>query len=190
MPGHQHLEDIIGNFTLLYLPKDVVSRDFYWGHQNNENVFIAVGDCTGRGVPGDFMSVLSISLLNEVIKWKQILQPAEILNELRKLIMLSLKQNTDRIGGSDGLELALCRIDKSNNQLVFAGSQRPLFIVNNHTLTGIQPDKMSIFAYVTMKDFSETIVEIFGGACLCLQMGSPTSLEEIATNVTLSNNLG
>jgi serine phosphatase RsbU (regulator of sigma subunit) len=154
-PSPATIKSVLGEYAMFYLPKDVVSGDFYWIHQASHYTYIAVGDCTGHGVPGAFMSVLSISLLNEIVKGKGIINPAGIMNEMRRLIMLSLKQDATRMGGTDGLELAICRIDRDTNKVVFAGAQRPLFLVREKSITEYPPNKMPISAHITMTDFTE-----------------------------------
>ncbi len=51
-------EDTFPDTFVLYMPKDIVSGDFYWMYDNGELQFIAACDCTGHGVPGAFMSII------------------------------------------------------------------------------------------------------------------------------------
>jgi serine phosphatase RsbU (regulator of sigma subunit)/Tfp pilus assembly protein PilF len=155
LPTRAILSAIFGEHLLFFQPKDVVSGDFYWVHQTNRFTYVAVGDCTGHGVPGAFMSVLSISLLNEVVKGNGISNPAAILEEMRRLIISSLKQDGTKMGGTDGLELALCRIDKDTKRLVFAGAQRSLLLLRNEEMEEFSPNKMPVSAHVTMTEFTD-----------------------------------
>jgi len=127
------LNKYFDNF-LIYKPKDIVSGDFYWFYNlespnsNLQTQFIAVVDCTGHGVPGAFMSLISNTLLNEILHVKKIYEPAKILFELNKDVKASLKQEfTDN---DDGMDMCLCRIERCDNQptkVTFAGAKRPLY---------------------------------------------------------------
>ncbi len=168
LPSDIIMRSALGEYALFYLPKDVVSGDFYWVNQVERFTFVAVGDCTGHGVPGAFMSVLSISLLNEIVKGKGIINPSGILNELRRLVIASLKQDGNKMGGTDGLELAICRIDKNTKQLVFAGAQRSLLLLRDGEIEEFLPNKMPVSAHVAMLDFTENEIDVRTGDILYL----------------------
>jgi ligand-binding sensor domain-containing protein/serine phosphatase RsbU (regulator of sigma subunit) len=113
---------------VLYLPKDIVSGDFYWFAKRNKRRFIASVDCTGHGVPGAFMSIIGNTLLNEIVTENNISQPAEILNELHLGVKTALKQNSSENERRDGMDIALCSLDDSGTVLEYAGANRPLWI--------------------------------------------------------------
>jgi len=124
------------SFTL-YIPKDIVSGDFYWCYKAGPLHFIGTFDCTGHGVPGAFMSIIGISLLNEIVQTKKIHEVDRILNHLHDGVYQVLHQNeTDN---KDGMEATLCCIDTENKVLHFAGSGNPLIYFKNnecHTVKG------------------------------------------------------
>ncbi len=163
LPGKTMMDRSLQNYFIFYRPKDVVSGDFYWAHQQNDKTYIAVGDCTGHGVPGAFMSVLSISLLNEIVKGANISTPAEILNAMRELIISSLKQRGENMRGKDGLELGLCVIDHVNRKLSFSGAKRPLIRVTQNELQEFKPNKMPLSAYINMQPFTQQEIEYQDG---------------------------
>lgn len=82
----EHFED----YFVIFKPKDIVSGDFYWMHQIGDKLILVLADCTGHGVPGAFMTILGINLLNQLVIERKIDDPAEILNglnhELHKLL--------------------------------------------------------------------------------------------------------
>ena len=130
---------------ILFKPKDVVSGDFYWAYHdslNNRSIW-AVADCTGHGVPGAFMSMLGIGLLNEIIIDNKVSDPAEILNHLRSKIIAALDQNeVDK--SKDGMDISLCVLDKKTNILTYAGANNPLWIIRKETLKNAEIIKNSI----------------------------------------------
>lgn len=93
LPDEKEFTAVFKEAFVLLKPKDIVSGDFYWITQKNEFVFYATADCTGHGVPGGFMSMLGSSFLNEIVMERNILEPAEILNELREKVISALKQS-------------------------------------------------------------------------------------------------
>lgn len=144
LPEQNSMQKYFPNSFLIYEPKNIVSGDFYWTAEQNGKLIIAVVDCTGHGVPGAFMSMMGNNFLNTIVYVKNIIEPAEILNELNIAIRKSLKQ--DKIGSSsrDGMDVAICSIDLKNKVLTFAGANRPLFYLKNNALTIIKGDKFSI----------------------------------------------
>lgn len=68
LPAKDVMNNHFKDYLIFFQPCDVVSGDFYFVREYNEKIFIAVADCTGHGVPGAFMSILGITLLNELIQ--------------------------------------------------------------------------------------------------------------------------
>jgi serine phosphatase RsbU (regulator of sigma subunit) len=126
------------NHFALFRPRDIVSGDFYWAAQIENIKFIAVADCTGHGVPGGFMSMLGISLINEIVKREGITRPDEILNLLRIHLINALQQESMNELMRDGMEISICAIyqtddDASNNCLTleYAGAHNPIYVITN-----------------------------------------------------------
>jgi ligand-binding sensor domain-containing protein/serine phosphatase RsbU (regulator of sigma subunit) len=129
LPPLQNLHNELKDAFVLYLPKDIVSGDFYWFAKRNNKRFIASVDCTGHGVPGAFMSIIGNTLLNEIVSEKNITEPAEILNELHAGVKTALKQNGDTENERrDGMDIALCSLNEEGTILEYAGANRPLWI--------------------------------------------------------------
>jgi len=171
LPQNEFIDKHFENF-IIFRPKDIVSGDFYWyteiikneefGIKNEKNsfnslisnsqflipnsFFVAVVDCTGHGVPGAFMSMIGNTLLNEIVNSKKIYDTAEILTNLHKLIVISLRQEFSE--NNDGMDVCLCRIDKYTNKTIvnFTGAKRPLLVYksNNTELETIKGNRKSI----------------------------------------------
>ncbi|HXB40718.1 MAG TPA: two-component regulator propeller domain-containing protein [Bacteroidia bacterium] len=132
---------ILKNFPdsfIYYRPKDIVSGDFYWFAEVEDYFFIAAVDCTGHGIPGAFMSLIASTLLNEIVKNKREVAPSQILQNLNNGIIESLKQNESDSSSRDGMDMAICRVDKKKSKLVFAGAARPFYHIRNKNLTEIK----------------------------------------------------
>lgn len=152
LPDRQSLLEK-ADVMILYKPKDIVSGDFYWHGQiicemNQRCVdYIAVADCTGHGVPGALMSMVGHRLLNEIVNEKKITEVDDILEELDRGVVRTLKQDTT--SNRDGMEIALCKFMKVRNgeyTLDFAGAKRPLFIIRNHMseIETVKPSRRAI----------------------------------------------
>ncbi|MBF0572251.1 MAG: SpoIIE family protein phosphatase [Desulfamplus sp.] len=130
LPSKSSLIKYFPDCFLFFRPKDIVSGDFYWFSEVDGTTVIAVGDCTGHGVPGALMSMFGNALLSQIVVEKNILEPAAILEELHIGIRKALKQEqlaiTD-VGAQDGMDIAICIIDPSRESILFAGAHHPLY---------------------------------------------------------------
>jgi serine phosphatase RsbU (regulator of sigma subunit) len=148
MPRAKQIQrDFIDSFVL-FLPKDIVSGDFYWYHRIGDKYFIAAVDCTGHGVPGAFMSIIGNYLLNSIIINNGVEDPAEILKQLNRKIKIALKSD-NRAQTSDGMDIALAVIDKKNNSLEFASALRPMFLFSDGQFAEIKGDKIPITSSIS-----------------------------------------
>ncbi|MCS6821736.1 MAG: serine/threonine-protein phosphatase, partial [Microscillaceae bacterium] len=130
------------SYFILWLPRDVVSGDFYYIRQIEHQIFVAAVDCTGHGVPGAFMSVLGINLLDEIIINQQHYEPQNILLHLHTRIQRALRQQ--QTNNRDGMDLALIRLDTHTHEITYAGAKNPLLIIHNQEAIYLKPDRFSI----------------------------------------------
>jgi serine phosphatase RsbU (regulator of sigma subunit) len=128
LPISKKIKEALPEHFILYKPKDIISGDIYWFHQSGDKIFIAAIDCTGHGVPGALLSMMGNSILNELVKERHLSDPALILQGLHNEVCRALKQGecTDSL---DGMDVALCVIEKNKNIITFAGAKRPLYLV-------------------------------------------------------------
>jgi len=124
--------EIIGTLfkenLLIYRPKESIGGDFYYIKEiNNQYIFI-VGDCTGHGVPGAMMSMISVNMIHNIIETKGILQPHLILKAMVKEFRTAFRNDTSNTALQDGLELAICNYNKKEKKLAYAGAGRPIFV--------------------------------------------------------------
>ena len=164
---NQYLSDAF----VLYLPRDIVSGDFYWVRKLNDNkVVVCVADCTGHGVPGAFMSMLGMSLLNDIISVNNTLiinnkfNPSDILNELRERVKNSLRQTGKEGEARDGMDLSLCLLDREAGLLKYSGANNPVYIVTDGTLTELKATRNPIGIYLNEISFTDHSLEIMPGS--------------------------
>lgn len=138
-----HLKD----YFILFQPKAIVSGDFYWAAELNNNHFaFMVADSTGHGVPGAIMSLLNITSLEKAIEHHS--NPAEILNHTRSTIIERLKNDGSEEGGKDGMDCSLIVFDFTTAKLIAASAHNPIWIVrqsaNKPELLELSSDKMPV----------------------------------------------
>lgn len=145
-PNHLFKEYLPDSFVL-FKPKDVVSGDFYWLETIGDNIIFAVADCTGHGVPGAMVSVVCSNALNRTVKEFNITEPAKILDKTRELVVATFEKSTEDV--KDGMDIALCSLNKKSNELNYAGAHNPLWILRNDTqeIEEIKADKQPIGVY-------------------------------------------
>ena len=161
MPEPSAMEKILNDYFILNLPKDIVTGDFYYVHQKDKYTYLAVGDCTGHGVPGALLSILGISFLNEIIQSLSTPHANRILNIMREKVMKALHQTGQIYETKDSIDLALCIIDQEQQTMQYAGANRPLLFIRDGNLSIYQPDKMPIgVAPIIERSFSITEIEL------------------------------
>lgn len=130
----------------LYLPKDVVSGDFYYIDEVEGTKYVAVGDCTGHGVPGAFLSFLGFNFLNYAIKDKNLENPAAILTYLNAKITEVFNQNGFNSEIKDGMDIALLAIEekKGEKRAFYCGANIPLYLIRQQSMVTIRPNRFPI----------------------------------------------
>jgi serine phosphatase RsbU (regulator of sigma subunit) len=180
LPDLDELKPAFADRALLYRPRDVISGDFVWHRRIGEHELIAVGDCTGHGIPGAMVSVLGTNLLDRITTDLGIDQPAAILAKLDELIIATLHQEQRAV--SEGMDLALIRYNPATRTLVFAGANRPLYHLRADDLTEIKGDRWGVGGYESeVKTYQEHEFKLKAGDRLVLfsdgladQFGGPS----------------
>lgn len=169
IPSDEMMKSIFGDCLVFWRPLNIVSGDFYWATQLGKFKLLAVADCTGHGVPGAFLSMLGISLLNEIVTSKNVegLTASEVLNNLRAKLKKALRQTGKKGEAEDGIDLAFCIFNADSSQMQFAGAFRPLIIIRNGELIEYKADKMPCGVYINESpEFTNNIVDLEKGDIL------------------------
>lgn len=158
LPPHSDLKKYFPESFIFYKPKDIVSGDFYWLHEDKSSgcLYVAAADCTGHGVPGAFMSLLGFITLEEVTR-NHHLSPAEILQEVNTELMEILRQSNQNATGKFGMDIALIRYNKLKKEIAYSGAHNPLIIMSKGQITEIKADKISIGTTVNSLFTNHTI---------------------------------
>ncbi|MCX7987516.1 MAG: tetratricopeptide repeat protein [Bacteroidales bacterium] len=167
LPSPKVLEDYNIQYFILYKPRDIVSGDFYWINAKDGKIIVTAADCTGHGVPGAFMSMLGMALLNEITSKSEITTAAQILDELRTLVIKSLHQSGSVEETKDGMDMALCIFDSDLKRVQFAGAFNPLYLVRGNELIEGPADRMPVgFHDKQTNNFTNTEIPLQPGDTL------------------------
>ncbi|UKN00757.1 tetratricopeptide repeat protein [Paracrocinitomix mangrovi] len=167
LPANNEFVQTFNGHFILYQPRDIVSGDFYWIHKEGDTTILAVGDCTGHGVPGAMVSMVCHEALNKVVVEHKELEPGKILDGVRDIVTATFKRNSDNI--SDGMDI--CLITIKDAELKYAGANNALWIFRENAidpeteniqfsafrkcgLIEIKPDKQPIGFYHQTKPFT------------------------------------
>jgi serine phosphatase RsbU (regulator of sigma subunit) len=181
LPSEDYFRGYFSESFIFYRPKDIVSGDFFWIGENDGRIFIAAADCTGHGVPGALLSMIGHELLDKIINVDNIVQPSKVLEIMSKGLekIFSREKNVGTII-HDGMDIAICVLDRGKKKVQFAGAFLPLYIIRDNRLIEMKGDKYPLgmtpegVSYTNneldlMKDdmmylFSDGYVDQFGGS--------------------------
>lgn len=148
LPHAQLVNKVFKENFVLYKPKDIVSGDFYFVEETETHKYIAAVDCTGHGVPGAFISIVGANGLSRCVKEFKITDPGRLLDKLNELVNDTLRQKIHDSRIRDGMDIALCIIDKKTRQLNYAGANNPLYWVRTGGLKEIKADGQPVGTFV------------------------------------------
>ncbi|MGB0525230.1 MAG: cyclic nucleotide-binding domain-containing protein [Flammeovirgaceae bacterium] len=159
LPSIQVMEEHFREIFILYLPRDIISGDFYWFTQKDGKALLACADCTGHGVPGALMTMAGTMYLNQAVKEFELSDVAQILNELHDGVAGLLRQKEDSV--PDGMDVSLCAIDRYKRTIDFAGAKNSMICVKNGEATVIKGNREPIGgnAYLESRDYKKHFIK-------------------------------
>lgn len=163
LPSEELIKEELQNAFVLYIPKDIVAGDFYWLERLNEDeVLYAAADCTGHGVPGALVSVVCNNALNRSVREFKETEPGKILDKSRELILSEfIAQNKDiKSEIKDGMDIALCKLNRKAKTLNYAGAHNPLWLLRNGELSEIKANKQPVGQFENSTLFDTHIIEL------------------------------
>jgi serine phosphatase RsbU (regulator of sigma subunit) len=168
LPEQGLLDQLLKDYFVLWKPRDVVGGDFYWARSFSDGFMIAIGDCTGHGVPGAFMTMLAVSALNQLASEDKLDHPGQLLEELNRELKRTLHQEKRDGLTDDGLDLGLCCV--VGERVIFASARCSLYIASREGLKAIKGDRRSIGYRRTSTNhrYTETEHHASQGDCIYL----------------------
>jgi serine phosphatase RsbU (regulator of sigma subunit) len=166
LPSEKQIKKHLKDSFVLYLPKDIVAGDFYWMEQvappskNKEStILFAAADCTGHGVPGAMVSVVCQNALYRAVNEFNLYEPAKILDKVTELVVATFDHSEASI--SDGMDIALCSLNLSTNELQYAGANNSLYLIRNEELIEIKSDKQPVGKFSHQQPFTNHAQQLF-----------------------------
>lgn len=166
MPDDKKIALAFPSSFIFYRPKDIVAGDFYWMIETEDHIFIAVADCTGHGVPGAMVSVACSAALNRSVKEFGLRKPSEILGKCREIVIETFEEGNHIL--YDGMDVALCKLDKKTNQVEYAGANNSLYMVRNGEFIEVKADKQPVARFYKLEPFTNHDIEVKKGDCIYL----------------------
>lgn len=164
LPNNDTIDQCFSDAFVLYKPKDIVSGDFYWIKEKEGKSLFAAVDCTGHGVPGAFVSIIGNNGLNRAINEFKLVQPSLILDRLTMIVEEAFVQEGYDV--KDGMDMALCSLDREKGILQYAGANNPLYHVRDGKLHEVKADKQPIGSFDDRKPYTNHELEVKEGDCI------------------------
>jgi len=144
LPKAETIASYFKESFVLFQPKESIGGDFYYVGEINNSVVIACGDCTGHGVPGAMMTMISVNIIRNIVENKLITSPELILKEITNEFRSSFQNEFSNISINDGLELAICTFKKKENILQYSGAGRSIIKLSKNRAQRIQANPFGI----------------------------------------------
>ncbi|WP_306642824.1 SpoIIE family protein phosphatase [Sanyastnella coralliicola] len=157
LPSHSQIANGFADAFVYMRPKDIVSGDFYWYHEEGDVRWVACVDCTGHGVPGAFMSMISSKMLNQAVIENDISDPGQVLSNLNEYVVKELKQHDASTIISTGMDISLCKFDYRKMELSFSGAYQILYAKDENGLRSYAGDRRSLGGTFKHADKSFTV---------------------------------
>jgi PAS domain S-box-containing protein len=144
LPDIRAVREYLPKSFIYYKPRDVVSGDFPWFFNRGNDIYIAVVDCTGHGVPGALLSFVGYFLLNNIVDHERKMTASEVCDMLHFGVRKTLKQDSEEAEARDGMDIAFCKVNHVEKELQYAGAHRPLYMLREGELIEYKGDRKAI----------------------------------------------
>jgi PAS domain S-box-containing protein len=165
LTGREMLAATMKDSFSLWVPRDVVGGDIFWCRPwGNDGVIVMAADCTGHGVPGAFMTLISAGALDRAVNEVAPGSLGKLVRQMHLIVQSSLNQQGDTGTSDDGLELSAAYIDLAASTLIFTGARLPLYVVENGEVTEIRGTRSGIGyrGISSTQQFDETVIPLTG----------------------------
>lgn len=129
LPDEGVLRQRLPDHLVIWEPRDTVGGDLYWCGPWGDDLLVVLGDCTGHGVPGAFMTLISIGALERARQDVPVGDLERLVNRMHALMQVTLGQHLHGGMSDDGIELGACLISRDRFRVVFVGARFSLFRV-------------------------------------------------------------
>lgn len=164
IPSFSFFEKHFSESFILFMPRDIVSGDFYYIREIDGKTWVVLADCTGHGVPGALMSMIGLQTIDRVIQGGSFSEPSEILHKLNcEVVSIIHREDGYSHGIKDGMDIAVCCIDRKKRELSFAGAFLPLYLIRDGKLTETRGDKQFIGTCLAENCYTNHVIQMENG---------------------------
>lgn len=157
LPEKADFDKYFADSFLLFKPKDIVSGDFYWMEKIDGKLIVVMADCTGHGVPGAFMTILGINLLNQIVRERKIVEPAEILSQLNKELAAVLPTTRDQVV-FDGMEAVILSFEADT--ITWSSSGVPFLYIQDDSFHLLRNEKKMRQLHEVQTSFAQSTIHM------------------------------
>ncbi|MDP2387226.1 MAG: tetratricopeptide repeat protein [Bacteroidota bacterium] len=168
LPSNHFISENFKQHFVFYQPREIVSGDFYWFNQKNGLLYFATVDCTGHGVPGAFISIVSSNCLYQAFREQDFTEAGKMLDRVHELFNMMIRQTYEESAVKDGMDISLCIIDTKNNKINFAGANHDLHVVRKGVMIEYKGDKTAIGIFIgdVIRNFKSTEIQMEPDDCV------------------------
>lgn len=134
LPNERIFQNCFQDAFVLFQPKDIVSGDFYWIYQHHDDIYFAVGDCTGHGVPGALVNIAGNTILRQIIRIEGLSEPGDIMHILDMELTALFNEHNTMGTTQDGMDIVFCKFNLKSGKGSFCGAGRPLVLIRDGAL--------------------------------------------------------
>jgi serine phosphatase RsbU (regulator of sigma subunit) len=168
LPSENYIAEYLPQHVIFYQPREIVSGDFYWFNQKNGLAYFATVDCTGHGVPGAFISMVSSNCLYQAFRESDFTEAGKMLDRVNELFNMMIRQTYEESAVKDGMDISLCIIDPKKGTINFAGANHDLNIVRNGEMTEVRGDKKAIGVFIgdEIRNYTSNHIQLMPNDCV------------------------
>lgn len=134
LPNERIFQNYFNDAFVLFKPKDIVSGDFYWIYQHHDDIYFAVGDCTGHGVPGALVNIAGNTILRQIIRIEGLSEPCAIMRLLDQELTALFNEHNTLGNTQDGMDIVFCKFNLKSGKGSYCGAGRPLILIRDGEL--------------------------------------------------------
>lgn len=152
LPSEDDLKRLFKENFVIWKPRDIVGGDFFWIREIDDVIVLAVGDCTGHGVPGAFMTMTVNAVLHNIVDDLNKEDPSLILKELHIQLKQALNKNSNSNSVDDGLDVAIFSIKKKSS-LSYVGANIDLYVKRNKEIQVLNSQSKGVgYSYIEINE--------------------------------------
>jgi len=168
----ESISNIFPDSMVYYKPKEIVSGDWYRVETLKGHIIIAEGDCTGSGVPGSLLTMMSMSIfkdtVNAFLKDNTPMKASAMLDKMREQVkkMFNKSSNEDGTEFDGGMDASIAVIDPQTRRLSFAAACQTALLIRGGEVIQLKGDSMRVGKFIREDDFTEQDMQLQRGDAL------------------------